>query len=269
MERDDDGAWIAILGDFVLRTAFQPIFRFDQGHLAPIACEALLRVSRDGHPVLTEAFFAMLDAPSFIAIEPELRRMHIRNASFIPSSQRRLFLNLDPRLAETPTRLHQALASLADELRAARIPPADIVCEFTEVETACEATLPHFAHELRARGFVIAIDDYGDRASRPERVEALAPDIVKFDGRLVKRLLATPAGIGTLRLMASRFASDGIHCVLEGLETMRDIERAETTGAQMLQGYALAEPRVAGPDFGAWIARFEPQPAQRRAETVG
>ncbi len=260
MQKDAQGVWTAAYGEFVLGTAFQPIFRFENGRLTPVACEALLRVSRNGNPVLTDAFFSVLDKQAFTALEPELRRLHIRNAAHVPSPERRLFLNFDPRVPEHPVRFERALRDLGDELRSAGISQADIVCEITEAETQNKAALTHFAYELRARGYMIAIDDFGAHASRPDRVAAIAPDIVKFDGKLVKRMLQTPSGIATLRLMVQQFDREGINSVLEGLEALWELSPAESTGAALVQGYALAAPRLAGPQFGAWLAQYRPQP---------
>lgn len=259
IERDAAGIWTGSWNGFVLRTAFQPVFRVESGRLTPFACEALLRVSRDDSPVLTDSFLSTLDADAFAMIEPELRRLHIRNAVHLPTAERRLFLNFDPRIPEHPGRFGKVLRELGDELRSVGISPADIVCEITEAETANKAALTHFAYELRARGYMVAVDDFGSHASRPERVRAIAPDIVKFDGRLVRRLLATPSGAATLRLMVSRFREDGMNTVLEGIEALWEIGVAESTGAALLQGYALAAPRLAGPDFGSWLAQFRPQ----------
>ena len=260
MQKDAQGVWTAEYGEFLLGTAFQPIFRFENGRLTPVACEALLRVTRGANPVLTDAFFSVLDTEAFIALEPELRRLHIRNAVHVPSPERRLFLNFDPRIPEHPERFERVLRDLGDELRAAGISPADIVCEITEAETQNKAALTHFTYELRARGYMVAVDDFGAHASRPDRVAAIAPDIVKFDGKLVKRMLETPSGIATLRLMVQQFDREGITSVLEGLEALWELGPAESTGAALVQGYALAAPRLAGPQFGAWLAQYRPQP---------
>ena len=268
IEKSPDGTWVGDYAGHVLRTAFQPIFRFEKGRLAPIACEALLRVSRDGNPVLTDTFFTSLDKPAFEALEPQLRSLHIRNACHIPSSERRLFLNFDPRIPEHPARFEAALRTLGAELRTAGISPADVVCEITEAETQNNAALTHFAYELRARGYMLAVDDFGTRASRQQRIAAIAPDIVKFDGRMVKRLLSNPAGAATLRMMVSEFHKQGIHSVLEGLEALWEIGPAESTGAPMVQGYALAAPRIVSTDFSNWIAQFRPQPEAPAVQMV-
>jgi len=259
IEQRDNGSFIARYADFVLQTAFQPIFRFEKGRLALIACEALLRVTRDDVPVLTDAFFATLEPASFRALEPQLLTLHVRNARNLPPDQRRLFLNFDPRSAEDPSRFESDLRELGAELRATGISPADVICEITEAETASNDSLTRFAYELRARGYMVAVDDFGAHASRMRRVRALAPDIVKFDGALVKRLMGTDAGVGTLRVLIERFHRDGIQCVLEGLEALWEITLAESTGAAMVQGYVLAAPRLAGPDLAAWIAQYKPE----------
>ena len=262
IDQRDNGTFFARYGDFVLQTAFQPIFRFEKGRIVPVACEALLRVSRNDVPVLTDAFFAMLDPAEFRALEPELRRLHIRNACHLPADMRRLFLNFDPGVLDDPAGFEAQLRVLGDELRDAGIAPADIVCEITEAETRSSEALTHFAYELRARGYQVAVDDFGAKASRLQRVAALAPDIVKFDGALVKRLMATEAGVASLRMLISRFRKDGIVCILEGLEALWEVGVAETTGAEMVQGFVLAAPRLAGPDLAAWIAQYRPLPEE-------
>lgn len=258
IERRDGGAFVARHAGFVLQTAFQPVFRFEKGRLVPIACEALLRVTRDDVPIVNDAFFSGLGANDFLALEPQLRTLHVRNALNLPSGQRRLFLNFDPRIAENASRFGPDLRELGEELRATGLSPADIVCEITEAETVDNEALKRFVWELRARGYLVAVDDFGARASRMERVRMLTPDIVKFDNRLVKRLMSTDSGVGTLRVLVERFRRNGIQCVLEGLEALWEIGLAESTGATMVQGFVLAAPRLAGPDLAAWIAQYRP-----------
>lgn len=265
IERRDNGSFVARHEDFVLETAFQPIFRFEKGRLVPIASEALLRVTRNDIPVLTEAFFSALTPAALRSLEPQLRILHVRNACNLPADQRRLFLNFDPRVAVEPGRFEAGLDTLGAELRAIGISPAEVVCEITEAETTGNEALTRLAYQLRARGYLVAVDDFGARASRMERVRALAPDIVKFDGALVKRLMATDAGVGTLRVLIERFHRDGIQCVLEGLEALWEISLAESTGTAMVQGYVLAAPRLAGPDLAAWIAQYKPAPKREAA----
>ena len=135
------------------------------------------------------------------------------------------------------------------------------------VEASGNEALTRFTYELRARGYLVAVDDFGAHASRMQRVRALAPDIVKFDGALVKRLMGTDAGVGTLRMLIERFHRDGMQCVLEGLEALWEITLAESTGAAMVQGYVLAAPRLAGPDLAAWVAQYKPAP-ERQGERM-
>lgn len=256
-ETADDGAIVARYGDVTLQTAFQPVFRFEKGRLSPVACEALLRVMRGTTPVLPDAWFSSLDMADFREIEPQLRRLHIRNARHLPPAQRRLFLNFDPRIPETRAGFDAVLHDLGSELRDAGISPADVICEITEAETDSPEILTHLTYELRARGFLIAVDDFGAHASRLGRVTALAPDIVKFDGNLVRRLLATRAGFGTLATLVARFRDDGIHSVLEGLEALWEVSLAEEAGTAMVQGFVLAAPRLAGPDLPAWLSQYQ------------
>lgn len=258
IEKREDGTHVANHAGVLLQTAFQPIFRFHDDRLQPVACEALLRVTRGTTPVLPDAWLGSLNEAEFRAIEPQLLRLHIRNAGLLPLDMRRLFLNFDPRIPEHPAAFQSVLRDLGDELRAAGISPADIACEITEAETVNDNSLTHFAYELRARGYMIAVDDFGANASRPARVRALAPDIVKFDGRLVRRLMSTRTGMETLKGLVARFQNDRISCLLEGLKSIWEVQMAETTGAAMVQGYALAAPRIAASDITVWLDQYQP-----------
>ncbi|WP_421857703.1 EAL domain-containing protein [Oricola sp.] len=256
IETLDDGDIVARHDGLILRTAFQPIFRYTAGRLAPIACEALLRVYRDETPVLTESWFNEIGIDALREIEPQLFRLHIRSARHLPPDMRRLFLNIDPRVSDDTAAFDTSLRILGEELRAADISPSDIVCEITEAENADAAALTRFVYELRARGYRIAVDDFGAHASRLARIGTLAPDIVKFDAKLVRRLLSTRAGTGTLAALTARFSGDGIESIFEGIEALWEIEAAEYAGAGMVQGYVLAAPRLAGAGLARWLDQY-------------
>ena len=55
--RKTDGTAEGVWGPFVVRSAFQPIFRFVDGKLAIAAFEGLARPFRDGEPVSPGQFF--------------------------------------------------------------------------------------------------------------------------------------------------------------------------------------------------------------------
>ena len=255
--RLDDGAHAVVDGTVLVRGAFQPIFRNRGEKLEPVAFEALARPGRAGAAMLAGHYFASLDGDALPAIETLLRRMHLRNARTLPGRLRRLFLNMHPAGFDGPAAIEDGLRQLGEEVRAAGISPADLVCEITEHAQRSTETLKHLVYALRARGYRVAVDDFGAAFADTGRVAQLTPDIVKLDGKLVRRHLANADGVAELTRVVAAFGGQGIACVLEGLETFEQVERARRTGASFLQGFALGAPKLAPARF----AEFKPAAA--------
>ncbi len=247
--RMDDGAHVAVDEAVLVRSAFQPIFRVRGDRLQPVAFEALARPSRAGAAILAGHYFSTLSGERLERIETLLRQLHLRNAGTLPGRMRRLFLNFHPAGIDGPAKVEQALHVLGNDLRAAGISPADLVCEITEHEQRSPETLKHLVYALRSRGYRVAVDDFGAAFADTNRVAQLTPDIVKIDGRLVRRHLSSSEGFSELSRVVAAFARQGISSVLEGLETFAQVERARQTGAQFLQGYALGVPKIAPARF--------------------
>jgi EAL domain-containing protein (putative c-di-GMP-specific phosphodiesterase class I) len=251
--RADDGAWIGNYRGFVLKTAFQPIFRFIGGKLRPIAFEGLLRPQKDDTLMLPGAFFNQLDADEISLVEAISRTLHVRNAASLPVQARQLFLNFDPAALASKSTFEKMVDDLGTELRASDIMPNACVCEIIESAARNKDDLRYFVYTLRARGYHIAVDDFGAQSSNMERIKDLTPDIVKLDGPMVKTLMDSPDGYRQLKELIAHFKELRIQVVAEGLEASWQIEMAESAGAHMVQGFAAAIPRIAPADFSEWF----------------
>lgn len=261
VQRQADGTFVAVDDAAIIRTAFQPIFRSHDGKLTAVAFEALARPSSGTGPILPGAYFGGLPEAEKRASHAIIRHLHLQNGRHLPRPARRLFINFDPAILQTPAQSEQAIDALGRDLRAADISPRDVVCEFIENPTVDDAQLKHFTYALRARGYLIAIDDFGVDASDARRIALLTPDIVKFDGAMVRRLLGVREGFEQLAKLVQDFREQGIHSLLEGLETMQQVEQARRTGAHLLQGFALAAPQIAPGEFDAFMAPYGHDPA--------
>lgn len=258
--RNEDGTVAALDGTVIVTSAFQPVFRQFDGRLYPVAFEALARPSRNDTPLLPDAYFGEVPMAELRAVEALIRHVHVQNARHLPHNAKRLFLNFHPAGLGTPGRFEADLDALGADLRQTGISPRDLVCEFTEHREQSEEDLKHFVYALRARGFLIAVDDFGAAFSDPARIARLTPDIVKIDGAVVRRLLSAEQGFDELTRLVDAFRAEGIRCVLEGLENMRQIELARRTGAHFLQGYALAAPQAAPGHFEPLMAAYRDEP---------
>jgi EAL domain-containing protein (putative c-di-GMP-specific phosphodiesterase class I) len=226
-----------------LRTAFQPIFTLGPSGLSVAAHECLLRPHLEGRPVSPARFLDLLPAEQRMEVHFLIRSIHLLNAALCLGSDARLFINMHPGEADTPHRIAATARTLRLAVREAGLTARNITCEVTEEASA--GVLVDLVAALRAEGYQIAVDDFGAAHSDAARLEALRPDIVKFDGSWTGRLMATAAGFRLLADMIGRCTVQGMPVVLEGIERPWQVELAERAGAAMLQGYGIGRPKLA------------------------
>jgi EAL domain-containing protein (putative c-di-GMP-specific phosphodiesterase class I) len=240
-----EGAW----GPYVLKSAFQPIYAFKKGQLSVAAFEGLLRPFRDELPCRPHDFFLSVPASDRFHVETLSRNLHLLNAGACLPPAASIFVNFDPSLFGDRGLVDAALRDMRLVLHEARIEPARVVCEVSEQKSVSHRMLADCVSALRRHGFAIAVDHYGAANSDIERVNALAPDMVKFDMRSIAQLMDHKPGRALLRVMVEAFDARGIVTVFEGVEERWQLEVAEEAGAAMVQGFALARPELASANF--------------------
>lgn len=250
-----DGAAEGSWRGYTLRTAFQPIFAFQpdqaKARVRIVAHEGLLRPFLHGEPVGPDVFFRQLDPADRFAVETLSRTLHLLNAGACLAPDAIVFVNFNPSLFVESEAIDLALRDLRLALHEARLDASRVVCEVTEQKSASSETLVALVEALRRHGFTIAVDDFGAAASDAARIEALKPDIVKFDAGWVMKLMDTPAGFAMLSDMVERFAAGGVITVFEGIEEGWQLQLAEKSGASMVQGFVLARPEITAARRGA------------------
>ncbi|GHD11412.1 EAL domain-containing protein [Tianweitania populi] len=253
LAQGEDGIFTAMWGSHVLQSAFQPIFSLQDGRLSLVAFEALLRPVHGSNAVSPTQFFRQVASQDRFAVETLTRTLHLLNAGKCLDKSATLFVNFDPSQFTDRALADMALRDMMRVLEVADIAPSRIVCEMTEQVSSCEPVLFAFVEALRAKGFRIAIDDYGSGDSDIRRVEQLKPDIVKFDAAWINQLMASGAGMALLKMMVTTFSQCGIKTVIEGVEEGWQMELAEHAGAPMVQGYLLARPQLALMNFTGFM----------------
>ena len=250
-----DGSSEGVWGPYILRTALQPIFAFDEKRrLSVCAFEGLLRPFRDGLPHRPQDFFLSIPAADRFQVETISRTLHLLNAGAFLEPSMKVFVNFDPSLFGDPKLIDDVLRDMRLVLHESRLESARVVCEVTEQKSVYEAALTDFVYACRRHGFSIAVDDYGAEESGMERVVALRPDIVKFDARWIRRLMDSGPGRALLGVMVSDFHDQGIVSIFEGIEEDWQLEVADNVGADMVQGFLLARPELVPGDFGWAVA---------------
>ncbi|WP_144224813.1 EAL domain-containing protein [Mesorhizobium amorphae] len=266
----DDGTSTGVWGLYTLKSAFQPIFAFEDGKLSIAAFEGLIRPFRDGEPQAPGQFFATCPPADRLHIEALTRTLHLLNAGACLPEDASIFINFDPSVFIDRAVSDSALREMRLVLHEAGIDPKRVVCEVTEQRSASKAALSDFVEALRANGFQIAVDDYGADESDINRIKELKPDIVKFDAHWITQLMESGAGFALLMTMVAAFEGRGIRTVFEGIEESWQLDLAEKSGASMVQGYVLAKPEIAPTSFRSYArAVHMPEPGLQAGQDLG
>jgi diguanylate cyclase (GGDEF)-like protein len=144
-------------------------------------------------------------------------------------------------------------ASLADdnflefiegELAAHGIPPNVIAFEVTEtVAIANLARAVTFMRELRARGCLFALDDFGSGVSSFAYLKNLPVQFLKIDGSFVKDMTDDPidrAMVSSINEIGHVMGVRTIAEFVEDAETFRELERL---GVDFAQGFGIERPQ--------------------------
>ena len=223
----------------VFRSVFQP--QIQRG--GEVIChEAFLQVlARDGVGVSPQAIFEQAGDDDAIALDRMARKLHVLNFVRQRGWQAGLLaLNLSP----------EALLALVDDrdglfeavLADSGLLPRQVVLEVADHGFEDCASLAAAIARSRGRGYRVAIDNFGRFSCDIERLEALAPDIVKLD-----RCLIGHAGhLGFARRVLAELCAEvrrlGIQLVSQSIESRQQLQAAMASGVDIFQGYLIGRP---------------------------
>lgn len=165
-------------------------------------------------------------------------RAALAEASWLPPGTR-FFLNVQPRSLARPG----FAATLSETVRAAGHAFDRVVLELTEQQTILNQ--PAFAStlaDLRARGFRVALDDYGVGYSNLQLLDQLHPDYLKISGHFCRDLPLCRGKQVIVASTARMAASLDIPTIIEQVETPEEGDCARELGVNYGQGYLFARP---------------------------
>jgi EAL domain-containing protein (putative c-di-GMP-specific phosphodiesterase class I) len=227
----------AHFGGRVFRTLFQPQIR--RG--GEVVChEALLQMlTRDGAGASPQMLFEQADDDELIALDRMARQLHVLN--FVGQRDWReglLALNVSPQALLAFERDHLFQAVLAD----CGLSPHHVVLEIADHGFEDSACLAAAIAQCRGQGYWAAIDNFGRFSCDVERLERLAPDIVKLD-----RCLIGHAGhLGFARRVLAELCAEvrrlGMQLVSQSIESRQQLQAAMASGADIFQGYLIGRP---------------------------
>ncbi|MCA0010511.1 EAL domain-containing protein [Mesorhizobium sp. B292B1B] len=245
---DEVGIEYGVYGDFRLRSAYQPIFAPRGRFLHATAVEGLIEPHRAGQPGAARAFFEGVAAQDRLFVETMCRVLHLRNFRNIGVDGLDLFFNYNPLVNDHRGRALAEIRLMSRHLGELGLAPGMLVCEITE-QAADDALLARLVREMRRDGIRIAIDDFGTGHSTEERVSLLKPDIVKIDGGWFAQFCRHAAAERFFRPLVSSLHDRGAKVLVEGIEQPTHLRVALDGGVDLLQGFLLARPALAGMIF--------------------
>ncbi|MBA4028585.1 MAG: hypothetical protein C0475_05540 [Planctomyces sp.] len=241
---------------------FQPIVSLSSGEVC--AFEGLTRPGPEsGFAGAADLFDAAANAGRLWELENLAWRVLLEKAEGLPDGTQ-LFFNCSPEVV-CDARFPDALEA---KVRAHPwLSPSRIVLEVTERGESVEVPgLIRAVEEMRARSFVIAVDDVGAGASGLNRVMSLRPQWLKLDRGLVQQIDRDRYRLNLIKFLIHFANLSGVSLIAEGIERAEELAALVQLGVRFGQGYYLGRPapvyRLIDPALGDWL-RFRSAEAER------
>lgn len=232
------GAVIANYRDYVLGSAFQPIFSF--AHQRSVGFEALVRpLNTAGEAIPPGLFFNhFTDLDDIVFVDRLCRTLHVANYQSL-GSQNWLFLNVNPLVVAQGKSRGSFFREMLDNYA---LREHQIVIEILETAIHGETSLDKTVEYYRECGCLVALDDFGAGYSNFERVWRLKPDIIKLDRKMIADSVQHQVIRRSLPNLVSLLHQAGCIVLAEGIETEDEASIALDAGVDLAQGYLFARP---------------------------
>lgn len=211
----------------------------------PFAYETLARIIEpDGTTLSAGAFIETIEK---YGLGRDLDRTIIEQA-FAAARQRldspgtppfRLFINLSAQEIQG-----RGILGYAEMLCAQMdIPPNVIVFEILERDAIGDMThMRKFLSDLRKKGFLFALDDFGSGYNSFHYLRELTFDYVKIDGAFVKNIVKSKVDRTLVRNLTRLCQELGILTIAEFVESEEILDELRSMGVDYAQGFHLAMP---------------------------
>jgi diguanylate cyclase (GGDEF)-like protein len=224
-----------------LSLAFQPIIDVEGGGI--VACEALARWQNPQLGcVQPSSFIRAAERSGMIGPLTDLLLEKALVSSIDWPSDMRLSFNLST-YDVTSTDSAQRIANI---IHASNVDPARIDFEVTETALMQDFDRARDSLEFfKNFGVKISLDDFGSGYSSLSYIHQLPIDKIKIDRSFVTDIERGGAGSEIITTIIALCRSLNLECVVEGIETLGQVEILRRLGCRYMQGYYFARPMTA------------------------
>ena len=220
---------------------FQPIVDFQQ---RGVQFEALLR--------MTDTTLGAINPETFLLVcelqgkTPEVDRMILRNALDSAKAWQAQGLNdttISVNVAPITLLDDRFAPWLREELTLRGLPPRTLKLEMTEHAIIALGTeMVAAIHTLSAMGVVVWMDDFGAGYSSLGMLADLPIAGIKCDRLFVRKLPQDSRRQMLLRHISALAGEFGLSVVVEGVETVEELQTLAAIGLHCIQGYVFSKP---------------------------
>jgi len=240
---DENGGVCGRYGNYVLRPVYQPIYTVQPDATACLTgYEALIRPQNDSHVIAPEDFFELVNPEDALFVECLCVAIHIRGFKKAGIKNAGLFVNVNVANYETIADVEREFYYTFSQLAKYGLGRNTIVFEILETEVKNPEILLRLCELIRNNGYKFALDDFGTNHSNVERYIAVSPNIIKLDRSLFLTAMKSTETARLLRSLIGAFQENGVHVLMEGLETVLEMQFAMQMNVDMLQGFYLGRP---------------------------
>ncbi|GAB6090792.1 EAL domain-containing protein [Spirochaeta dissipatitropha] len=236
INRDIHGLICRNLDEMRIILRYQPVYYAEHIDAAPAWYEGLARIfDENGASGSIYPFLPLIESAGLLG--DFTSRVIMLAGEFVLDTGNTVSVNVQLRDLQDPRILDQ-LFDLS-----ARIPNGSMIIELLERDPFWKSPqIIHTLRKLRARGYRIALDDFGAGYSNLGALWQLELDIVKIDGELAKRALTNSAAKKLVESLLVFCSSIQAETVIEHIETEEAVQHYAGSGAQYLQGFHLGKP---------------------------
>ncbi|MBU5625403.1 EAL domain-containing protein [Oscillibacter sp. MSJ-2] len=220
----------------------QPVYSLSEGRA--VSAEALVRWVRPGGEVVgPDTFIPLFEKNGFIA-ELDLY-VWTEVCRYLQERQRRGLapLPISVNISRASLYVPETCGRICDVTGRFGIAPSLFRLEITESAYVEEPErIQEAAEELRGKGYLILMDDFGSGYSSLNTLKDLPMDIIKLDTKFLEGF-ERGGRVGTVLVSILRMARWlNLPVIAEGVETQEQVDFLYSAGCDRIQGYCFARP---------------------------